>query len=184
MTNKRYWSKRDEEILIRNFCISKWDELLKMLPEKTEVQILSKADRLGIKREPDKIAEYYDSEEDAWVETFVHYNKIKGTVSSTYPAKNGLTLKEAKERVGNNFAKSFIKLIKPRYNEIIKAIGYQFDTTEVRKIYFEMERELFFTSDKKSQEDIKNKYSALLEEEVKKIIGDKPVNATDGEGYA
>jgi hypothetical protein len=107
--SKKKWSKVDEELLIEKFSSAKWEDLLKMLPDRKEHEILFKADKLGLKREPERIAEYYDEEKEGWVETHIHYGKIKGTVSSFYPAKKGETFEEAQKRVFENITNVFSK---------------------------------------------------------------------------
>jgi hypothetical protein len=104
-----YWSKKEDEVLLNNFASAEWDDLLKLIPNKTESKILSRASKLGLKREPEKIEEYYDEEKEAWVDTHVHYGKIKGKVSSVYPAKKGDTFEEAQNRVFENITKVFSK---------------------------------------------------------------------------
>lgn len=107
--SKKKWSKVDEELLIGNFSSAKWGDLLKMLPDRKEYEILRKADKLGLEREREKIAEYYDEEKEGWVETHIHYGKSKCTISSIYPAKKSITFEEAKNRVDQNIGRVFGK---------------------------------------------------------------------------
>jgi hypothetical protein len=103
------WMIKEDKILNENFASANWNDLLKMLPNKAEHEILVRASKLGLKRKSDKITEYYDEEKEAWVETSVHYGKIKSTVSSVFPAKEGISFETARNRVGEKIAKMFSK---------------------------------------------------------------------------
>ncbi|MGD6896120.1 hypothetical protein [Bacillus infantis] len=145
------WSEDELEILINNFSSIKWDVLLQLLPTKGEGSITSKAADLGLKRESEKIAEYYDEERDAWVVTTVNYNKIKVTVSSIYPAKGGSSFEEAKDRVVNNIAKSIYNISKPKYQEFLWEIGKGFHTKKLGDIFHKLQLNMFFRDDEQVQ---------------------------------
>ncbi|MCM3654318.1 hypothetical protein [Metabacillus litoralis] len=60
------WTKVEDEIFKENFVTTKWEELLKIPPNKTEKQILSRAKKFGLKRESEYLGYHYDSEKHAW----------------------------------------------------------------------------------------------------------------------
>lgn len=168
MSNK--WNKKEDEILRGNFSSANWEDLLEMLPGKGEGKITGRAVKLGLKRESELIAEYYDDEKDAWVVTYVNYNKVKSTVSTSYPAKGGLSLIEAKERVSRNIGKAIIDISKPKYQELIEKIGIGLHTKELESIFYRMQLETFFIN----EDDPKvEEYKELLIREINKTIDQK-----------
>lgn len=162
------WSKKEDEILINNFSTIKWEELLEMLPEKTEKQILNRADKLCLTREDELIEIYYDEDREAWVETWdIYAAKLKGTVSSVIPAKKGTTFEEARKALGKRICKAFFKLFKPRYDLFLKEVGLEHDK-EIASKFFDMEMELFATSDENKQHEIKKQFMEEIMEILKK----------------
>lgn len=109
-----YWTKKELEILEKNFPSVKWEDLLEMLPKKTVRQIENKADNLGLDRTEEAAEEYYDEIQEAWVVT----SKNRGNkVSLVFPAKEGMTLEEAKKRVTDNIAKVLSEFLVDRMNK-------------------------------------------------------------------
>ncbi|WP_419955961.1 hypothetical protein ACN6MT_11470 [Neobacillus niacini] len=160
------WSTEELVILKNNFSSAKWEDLLNMLPDRIDYLIVAKAYKLGLKRENDKIAEYYDDEKEAWVETKRCYGKILSTVSSTIPAKKGTTLKEAKDKLGEKIAKIFIDSFQTRYEKFIDSIGYRFHSSQLQALFYGMEVELFCISDEKERAKILEKHKSLLKKAV------------------
>ncbi|MEH7345554.1 hypothetical protein V7122_16995 [Bacillus sp. JJ1532] len=166
------WSKKEEEILKENFSSAKWDELLKMLPNKGEGGITGHAAKLGLKRESEKLKPYYDEEKEAWIQTTVNYDEIKSTVTSIFPAKKGTTYEQANDRVVANMARGFYNIIKPKYSEFIQSIGLIYDTEKMRSIFNNRELDLFYAVKKSKDEkkEIHNKYKEEMIKEVERVI--------------
>lgn len=151
------WTKKEEEIVKQNFTSAKWEDFMSMLSEKTENQILSKANKLGLKREREKIAEYYDEERGGWVETYVSYNKMKATVSTIYPVSKD-TLEEVKEIFSKRVSKVIAeKIIYPRYTDFIRDTGIRHNVV-VWSIFCKMQCEIFFNSNEQENREIIEKY--------------------------
>lgn len=147
-----------------------------MLPDKGEGSITGRAVKLGLKRESEKIAEYFDEEKEAWVVTHVYYNQIKCTASSIYPAKGGLSLTEAKDRVSNNMAKAIVDISKPKYQKFIETIGIGLHTKELESIFYRMQLEMFFA---KGNNEKVEKYKEQLILEIERTLKRKKEERKD-----
>lgn len=156
------WSKKEVETISNSFATAKWEELLSIIPFKTEAQIIRKADKLGLKRESEVVDVYYDEEKEAWVETKVNYNGTKFTVRSIIPAPNETTFEAVKEMLGEKVTKVFAELIvTPRYFELINKLGIKHDEN-VYHAYFDMEKELFSTRNEKERKKILDRFEKVM----------------------
>jgi hypothetical protein len=156
------WSKKEEEIISNNFATTIWEDLLSILPNKTEAQIIRRADKLGIKRESEVVDVYYDEEKEAWVEKKVTYNGTKFTVRSIIPSPKGTTFEEVQKKLGEKVTKVFAELIvTPRYLELINKLGIKHDE-DVYHAYFDMEKELFSTRNEKERKEILDRFEKVI----------------------
>lgn len=57
---KSRWNKQELEVMNDYYVNGVWEEIVELLPRKTEKQILNKADQLGLKKEDDLLAHYCD----------------------------------------------------------------------------------------------------------------------------
>ncbi|MCI1611373.1 hypothetical protein [Heyndrickxia oleronia] len=160
------WNKKEEKILIENFGSAVWEDFLEMLPNKSERQIFNRAEKLGIKREPETLEPYYDEEKEAWIDTVIIYNGFRGTAKGIIPAPKGVSFEEAKARISENVTKLFLeKIVKPRYFEILDCIGLDHDQ-KLFEIIYELEKELFHINLEEDRTRIFDKYKNKIEESL------------------
>jgi hypothetical protein len=91
-----YWKESELELLKNNYEKGNWEELLLMIPNKTETQLINKAKKFGLEREAETIAVYYDDVKKAWIEIY----RISGIGTATwvFPALEGSTFEETKDK--------------------------------------------------------------------------------------
>lgn len=166
---KNYWSKKELEIVNNHFAISKWEELLKMIPDKSEQQIISKANKLGLKREKEIIEVYYDEEKEAWVEKSISYNGSKFIINSIIPAPIGSTFEETMDKLSKRVTKIFMEMhLIPKYLEFLNLLGIE-GTNELAQVFIDMEKELL-KNHEKDRQIIIDKYWGNIEKEIYKAF--------------
>ncbi|MEH7526466.1 hypothetical protein V7149_24850 [Bacillus sp. JJ1503] len=156
-----------------NFSSAKWDELLKMLPDKAEDGITGHAAKLGLKRESEKLEPYYDEEKEAWVQSTINYRKIKSTVTTVMPAKKGTTFEQANDRLVDNMARAIFDTTQSRYNEFILPIGLKYSTEKLISIFYKWDLDLFLAGgkSKEEQDEINKMYKDEIINEIERVNG-------------
>ncbi|WP_342046008.1 hypothetical protein [Bacillus sp. OTU530] len=126
---RKPWKKPEEEILKEYFANEEWEQLLKRLPNKTEKQILMKADRMGLEREDELIEIYYDEEKTAWVESKKSYSSDRiWRTDLIYPCSKGMSFTEVQELFALHVQNVFYdRLVKAEYMKLLQLFNVDRD---------------------------------------------------------
>jgi len=80
---KSRWNKQELEVMNDYYVNGVWEEIVEMLPRKTEKQILNKAKQLGMNKESELLAHYCKCEDGMEVRIHRSYHWGMGVTKST-----------------------------------------------------------------------------------------------------
>lgn len=169
MTMTNYWNRKEEEILTENFEKTEWKKLLSLLPNKSDKQILRKANKFNLKREPELIDRYYDEEQNAWIDKKRLYLKESiMIVNGVFPISSEYSFDETLKLFSRNFSKNFYEImVKNQYKDFLKRTGLEHND-ELYKLFWDIRQSGFF------KEELPDKEMRI--EEVFKIIQKERIN--------
>ncbi|MCM3730093.1 hypothetical protein M3196_00215 [Fictibacillus nanhaiensis] len=136
---KNYWNKK--ELLILNNCFEEmeWEKFIVLLANKTEKQILKKANNLGLKREPEEVDCYYDEKERGWVKKSRHFGSEQiHPVSAIFPCEKGFTFEEVHNRFVEHATNVFVKSARIKYRKFLEETYYPHNE-KLFRLFFDIE---------------------------------------------
>ncbi|MGG3925696.1 hypothetical protein ABET51_06815 [Metabacillus fastidiosus] len=149
-----HWTKGELEILENHFVNLEWEKFLEMLPKKTEKQILSRAKKLGLKKEDDLIGRYYDDEEGGWVEkTRSFLGDRVMTMSVLYPCKKGTTFEFVHQAFSDHVSQVYYETIfKKKCIDFISEYNLE-PHEDIINAFFEFSKKTFSSNVSKAELD-------------------------------
>ncbi|MGG3157122.1 hypothetical protein ABEP50_15800 [Priestia megaterium] len=103
---KSRWNKQELELMNNYYVNGVWEEIVEMLPRKTEKQILNKAKQLGMNKESDLLAHFCKCEDGMEVRIQRSYHWGMGIMKSTItnPTEKTVELSDnyTKKKIGDH----------------------------------------------------------------------------------